>query len=114
MENLRCGVSTVVTAPFYREFADGDWYKRLQNRCLAYGARLSPVWMRCDEASMRDYMAFRSAARDTWKLNNWQDYLATIDLEFEPPFYHHCVDNCLNAAVALADQARDVALRVQP
>ena len=113
MENLRCGVSTVVTAPFAREFADPDWFTRLQNRSAAHGARLSVVWMQCDDASMRDYIAYRGAARDSWKLNNWLDYLATIDCDFVPPFEHHAVDNRLNAAVALADQARTVAARVQ-
>ena len=112
-ENLRCGVSTVVTAPFAREFADFDWSRRLQNRCAAQGARLNIVWMQCDEASMHDYIAYRGAARDSWKLNNWSDYLATIDCDFAPPFEHHAVDNRLNAAVALADQARTVAARVR-
>lgn len=112
-ENLRCGVSTVVTAPFVREFADAQWLARVHNRCVAYSARLSVVWMNCDEESMRDYIAFRGAARDSWKLNNWQDYLDTIDPEFTPPFNHHSVDNRLNAAVALADQAREIAARMQ-
>jgi transcriptional regulator with XRE-family HTH domain/predicted kinase len=112
-ENLRCGVSTVVTGPFVREFADMQWMMRVRNRCAAYRARLSVVWMNCDEESMRDYIAFRGAARDSWKLNNWPDYIDTIDLEFAPPFDHHSVDNRLNAAVALADQAREIAARVQ-
>lgn len=112
-ENLRCGVSTVVTGPFVREFSDVEWMTRVRNRCAAYRARLSVVWMNCDEESMRDYIAFRGAARDIWKLNNWQDYIDTIDPEFTPPFDHHSVDNRLNAAVALADQAREIAARVQ-
>jgi len=112
-ENLRCGVSTVVTGPFVREFADMQWMMRVRNRCAAYRARLSVVWMNCDEESMHDYIAFRGAARDSWKLNNWPDYIDTIDLEFAPPFDHHSVDNRLNAAVALADQAREIAARVQ-
>ncbi len=112
-ENLRCGVSTVVTAPFVREFADTRWVERLRNRCAAYRARFSVVWMRCDAESMRDYIVFRGAARDSWKIANWDDYLDTIDPEFTPPFDHHSVDNRLNAAVALADQAREVAARVQ-
>ncbi|MGH8346169.1 MAG: helix-turn-helix domain-containing protein, partial [Pseudomonas sp.] len=87
-ENLRCGVSTVVTAPFIREFADMEWMMRVRNRCAAYRARLSVVWMNCDEESMHDYIAFRGAARDSWKLNNWQDYIDTIDPEFTPPFDH--------------------------
>ncbi len=112
-ENLRCGVSTVVTGPFVREFADMGWMTRVRNRCAAYRARLSVVWMNCDEESMHDYIAFRGAARDSWKLNNWQDYIDTIDPNFTPPFDHHSVDNRLNAAVALADQAREIATRVQ-
>ncbi|HET9257525.1 MAG TPA: helix-turn-helix domain-containing protein [Pseudonocardiaceae bacterium] len=112
-ENLRCGVSTVVTAPFLREFRDTEWVKRIRNRCATYGARLSVVWMSCDKESMHDYIVFRGAARDSWKISNWQEYLDTIDTNFIPPFDHHSVDNRLNAAVALADQAREVAARVQ-
>ncbi|MGQ0718321.1 MAG: helix-turn-helix domain-containing protein [Pseudonocardiales bacterium] len=112
-ENLRCGVSTVVTGPFVREFADMEWMTRVRNRCTAHGARLSVVWMSCDEESMHDYITFRGAARDSWKLNNWRDYIDTIDPEFTPPFDHHSVDNRLNAAVALADQAREIAVRMQ-
>lgn len=113
IENLRCGVSAVVTAPFVREFTDIEWLVRVRNRCAAYRARLSIVWMKCDEESMHDYIAFRGAARDTWKVNNWRDYLDTIDPDFDPPFEHYTVDNRLNAAVALADQAREIAARVQ-
>lgn len=112
-ENLRCGVSTVVTAPFVREFADAQWVERVRNWCAAYRAKFSVVWMNCDEESMRDYIVFRGAARDSWKITNWHDYLNTIDPGFTPPFDHHSVDNRLNAAVALADQAREVAAYVQ-
>ncbi|MGH3882702.1 MAG: helix-turn-helix domain-containing protein [Pseudonocardiaceae bacterium] len=112
-ENLRCGISIVVTGPFVREFADVQWMTRVRNRCAAHRARLSVVWMNCDEESMHDYIAFRGAARDGWKLNNWGDYIDTIDSEFTPPFDHHSVDNRLNAAVALADQAREIAARMQ-
>ncbi|MGQ0779174.1 MAG: AAA family ATPase [Pseudonocardiales bacterium] len=112
-ENLRCGVSTVVTAPFVREFTDVDWLSRVRNRCATHGARLSVVWMKCDEESMHDYIAFRGAARDTWKLSNWADYRDTINPDFDPPFEHYTVDNRLNAAVALADQAREITARVQ-
>jgi predicted kinase len=83
-ENLRCRVSTVVTAPFVRKFADVDWVERVRNRCAAYGARFSVVWLTCDEESMRDYIVFRGAARDSWKISNWQDYLDTIDPKFTP------------------------------
>jgi predicted kinase/DNA-binding XRE family transcriptional regulator len=111
-ENLTCGTSTVLTAPFLLEFADRAWLKRVKNRCTALGAVFTVVWVKCDPESMYDYVTFRGAARDTWKIANWEAYLATIDSSFEPVVPHYTVDNRLNAAVALADQARDIAMRV--
>lgn len=112
-ENLACGISTVVAAPFLREFDDTSWIQRVSNRMRRHNASISAIWVKCDVQSMYDYIAHRGAARDAWKLSNWEDYLASIDPDFEPPFPHYTVDNRLNAAVALADQAREIALRVK-
>jgi hypothetical protein len=62
---------------------------------------------------MYDYISFRGAARDSWKLANWDTYAALVDENFEPAGPHHVVDNRLNAAVALADQARDITSRMR-
>lgn len=62
---------------------------------------------------MYDYISFRGAARDTWKLTNWDDYLAGVDPDFEPAGAYYIVDNRLNAATALADQAREIATNVR-
>jgi transcriptional regulator with XRE-family HTH domain/predicted kinase len=113
LENLECKISTVLTAPFLAELADMSWLQRVHNRCSRHSAMLTVVWVKCDTGSMYDYIAYRGAARDAWKLANWDEYLATIDPGFEPTFPHYTVDNRLNAAVALADQARELALRVQ-
>ena len=112
-ENLRAGVSTVLTAPFIREFAHPTWLPRVQNKCKAAGADLLVIWMCCDLESMHDYISFRGAARDSWKLANWDTYTAGVDEEFEPACPHYAVDNRLNAAVALADQAREITLRMR-
>lgn len=79
MENIRCGVSTVLTAPFLQEFSDEEWLTRVRNGCVRHNATMSVVWVKCDTDSMRDYVAFRGAARDAWKLANWDEYLATVD-----------------------------------
>lgn len=71
------------------------------------------VWVKCDIQSMYDYLAHRGAARDAWKLSNWEEYLTNIDPEFEPLSPHYTVDNRLKSAVALADQARELALRMR-
>lgn len=112
VENLDCGVSVVLTAPFLREITDGSWLGRVQNTCIAHRAAFHVVWVKCDPESMHDYLSFRGASRDAWKLAHWTEYLSGIDPDFEPDFPHYLVDNRLNAAVALAEQAADIARRI--
>ncbi|WP_230211333.1 AAA family ATPase [Streptomyces kaniharaensis] len=104
--NIACGISTVLTAPFIAEMTDESWMTRFANRCRSQGVDVSPIWVQCDAESMRDYITFRSAARDTWKLANWGEYIATIDVETRPVVPHLVVDNRMGAAISLADQAR--------
>lgn len=104
--NIKCGISTVLTAPFISEMTNPEWMARLTNRCSSLGVDVFPIWVRCDAESMREYIGARSAARDAWKLARWDEYLATIDMELRPAVPHLVVDNRLGAAVSLADQAR--------
>ncbi|WP_326681023.1 AAA family ATPase [Streptomyces sp. NBC_01237] len=106
MANVKCGISTVLSAPFIAEMTDPAWMERLANRAGAMGVDVYPIWVRCDEESMREYITFRSAARDGWKLQRWDEYTATIDLDLRPAVPHLVVDNRLGTAVSLADQAR--------
>jgi predicted kinase/transcriptional regulator with XRE-family HTH domain len=104
--NVECGISTVATAPFISEMTDPVWMRRLANRCAAYQVEVIPVWLACDQDSMREYIAFRSAARDAWKLSNWAQYLDGLDLDLRPSVPHLVVDNRYGSAIAIADQAR--------
>lgn len=106
MANVRCGISTVLTAPFIAEMTDADWMARLNHRCRSMGVDVAPIWVQCDVESMHEYISFRSAARDSWKLERWDEYLSSIDLDLRPVVPHLVVDNRLGAAVSLADQAR--------
>jgi predicted kinase/transcriptional regulator with XRE-family HTH domain len=109
MESLSCGVSTVITAPFLRELGDDAFFTRLRNNSAGRGAALSIIWVQCDVESMFDYLSYRGAARDRWKLANWEAYLDDIDLDFRPPVPHYIVDNRLNATITLIDQASKIA-----
>ncbi|WP_425470023.1 AAA family ATPase [Streptomyces tateyamensis] len=104
--NVECGISTVATAPFISEMTDPAWMRRLTNRCAAYQVDVTPIWLTCDEDSMREYIGFRSAARDAWKLSNWGQYLDGLDLGLRPSVPHLVVDNRYGSAIALTDQAR--------
>ena len=105
-DNLDCGISTVVAAPFLRELTDEGWTRRLMNRCRSSEVRISVVWVDCDTESMRDHLEFRAAARDGWKLANWDEYLKSLDPGLRPHGEHLVVDNQFGAAVAACDQLR--------
>jgi predicted kinase len=106
--NIDNGISTVVTAPFLAEVGDPQWLRRLMHRCSAAGAHLEIVWVGADPETMHTYLQKRDAARDTWKLNHWDEYLAQIDVAMRPEIPHFYVDNSLNSAVELLDEARRV------
>jgi predicted kinase len=102
-DNLVRGVSVVVAAPLLGELQHEEWLQRIAHKCETYQARVVPLWVTCDAESMRDYLSFRSAARDSWKLSNWQDYLAGLNLNMRPAGEHIVIDNTFGAAVGVAD-----------
>lgn len=106
-ENIQCGNSAVVAAPFIREFNDSAWLNRTRAACEHLGALVSIVWINCDADTMHTYIRHRGAARDTGKLNNWQGYLKEIDLDFRPPVEHVAIDNSASGE-PLQQQARNL------
>jgi hypothetical protein len=60
---------------------------------------------------MRSYLRHRGAARDSWKLAHWDEYLAGIDLDFQPEHEHVRIDNSLGSR-PLHDQAQDLVARI--
>jgi DNA-binding transcriptional regulator YhcF (GntR family) len=106
-ENVQCGTSVIVTAPFLREFADPAWLDRTSAACKDMNAAVHLVWVYCDADSMRGYLRHRGAARDTAKLRDWDSYLAANDLDFRPPVKHVVIDNS-QAGRPLQDQAAEL------
>jgi predicted kinase len=93
VENVACGNSVVMTAPFVRELADPVWCRRAQADFAALDADLRVIWVRCDIESMRVYLGRRGAARDANKLERWDDYVAGLDLSYTPALPHVVLDN---------------------
>lgn len=106
-ENIQCGISSIVTAPFIQELNDKAWIEKIQARCQDMNAQLSIVWMHCDVDTMHTYIRRRGAARDAAKLDDWDGYLNTIDLSFRPPVPHAVIDNSASGA-PLQVQARQL------
>lgn len=105
VENLQCGNSAIIAAPFIKEFGNQAWINRLESACAELGATLHIVWVHCDPGTMHTYVRHRGAARDAAKLARWAGYLKGIDTHFRPPAAHTVIDNCSNGE-PLRDQAK--------
>ncbi|HEX6076990.1 MAG TPA: AAA family ATPase [Micromonosporaceae bacterium] len=106
-ENVACGNSAIVTAPFLREFNDRAWIDRTQATLSDLDAKTTYVWVSCDAETMHSYVRHRGAARDAAKLADWAAYLASIDVDFRPPVPHFLIDNSASSK-PLQNQAKDL------
>jgi hypothetical protein len=106
-ENVECGNSAIVTAPFIREFTDPAWLSRMQARYTAMNAMTTLVWMYCDVPTMHTYLRRRGAARDNAKLGDWPTYVNTLDIGFRPTVPHVVIDNCTSSQ-PLQAQAKEL------
>ncbi|MFI0792003.1 AAA family ATPase [Micromonospora rubida] len=106
-ENLQCGASVVVTAPFLRELNDQAWCDRLAATVAAHNGSLQVVWVYCDALTMHTYIRRRGAARDESKLAKWNEYVGLLDLAFAPKVPHARVDNSAGAR-PLQEQAKEL------
>lgn len=97
LENLQCGSSVIVTAPFIREFADTAWLHRTIGDHDALNASTTVVWVYCDSKTMHTYLRRRGAARDGVKLADWPQYITGIDTDFRPAVAHSVVENCASS-----------------
>ncbi len=111
LENVECGNSAIVTAPFIREFRETSWIERTQAAFSALKAKTSLVWVYCDASTMHTYIRHRGAARDAAKLADWDGYLTGIDTEFRPDATHYEVDNC-TSSTPLQTQAKALLLSI--
>lgn len=96
-ENLECGTSCVVTAPFVAEFADSAWCERTRSLIASHGGTAYFVWVSCDADTMQRYIRRRGAARDASKLADWPAWIASLDLDFRPATGHIVVNNSADA-----------------
>lgn len=92
-ENIACGVSAIATAPYLRELTNPAWLERTAATLDVMGAEMSVIWIRTSGPCMRSYIERRGAARDSWKLTHWDEYLGGVDTEFSPPWPHTIIHN---------------------
>ncbi len=69
----------LINAPFTREIRDVDYIDNLRNELATIGARLIVIWVVTDKEVCHKRMIARNSDRDTWKLEHWEEYMASCD-----------------------------------
>ncbi len=69
----------LINAPFTREVRDNDYIKNLKEKLQKHGAELVLIWVITDIEVSHRRMIKRNSPRDTWKLANWDEYVAGRD-----------------------------------
>lgn len=78
-EALKYENLVMVNAPFTREIRDNDYIKALREKLAKSDAKLTVIWIVTDPEVCHQRMIDRNSDRDTWKLQNWDQYLATLN-----------------------------------
>ena len=80
MDALKYEDNVLVNAPFTREIKDNDYMAALRKRLhKELNAKLVVVWVKTDPEICHQRMIERASDRDTWKLENWDEYISRID-----------------------------------
>lgn len=71
----------LINAPFTREIRDNDYICKLKNKLVEKKATLVVVWVVTSPEVVHERMIKRNSDRDTWKLENWEQYIAGCNFE---------------------------------
>ena len=78
-EALNYDSKVLINAPFTREIRDVEYVKNLKQKLKDFGAKLTVIWVITEPEMIHQRMIERNSDRDTWKLQNWEEYVKTID-----------------------------------
>ena len=77
MEALEYNDTVLINAPFTQEIRDNVWLKEQQDKLSKKGAELDVVWVNTSIEVCHQRMIKRNSDRDKWKLENWEEYVAS-------------------------------------
>ena len=87
LEALKYEDCVLINAPFTREIRDNVFMKDLRNRLKEQKCGLYVVWVETKLEICRQRMISRNSPRDTWKLEHWDEYIATRDFNVPRNLY---------------------------
>ena len=76
LEALEYNDTVFINAPYTREIRTPGYMEKMRQHLLTHkGAELVVVWVQCDVEVCKQRMIARNSDRDTWKLQNWDEYI---------------------------------------
>lgn len=66
----------LINAPFTREIRDMEYINNLKEMLSEKGAKLVVIWVQTSPEIVHQRMIARNSDRDTWKLENWDEYIS--------------------------------------
>ena len=71
----------LINAPFTREIRDKKFMDSMKAKLAEINAELCVVWVVTDPEVCHQRMIARGSDRDTWKLENWDEYISGVNFE---------------------------------
>ncbi len=81
MEALEYDDIVLINAPFTREIRNKKYMDNLKNKLKEKNATLVIVWVETDPEIVHERMILRNSDRDTWKLENWDQYVKETNFD---------------------------------
>lgn len=81
LEALEYDDIVLINAPFTREVRDKGYMDGLRAKLRQKKAKLIVIWVQTDVEVVRQRMIQRNSDRDSWKLANWDQYIAGVNFD---------------------------------
>ena len=79
LEALEYDDTVLINAPFTREVRDKSYMDNLRENLRQKNTKLIVIWVQTDIEVVKQGMIQRNSDRDSWKLSNWDQYIAGIN-----------------------------------
>ena len=79
LDALNYNDTVILNAPFKKEIRDQKWLQDTRDKLAKLNAELVLIWIHTDIEVVHQRMVSRNSERDTWKIEHWDEYVATQD-----------------------------------
>ena len=79
LEALEYDDTVLINAPFTREVRDKSYMDNLKEKLRQKNAELIVIWVQTDIEVVKQRMIQRNSDRDSWKIANWDQYIAGVN-----------------------------------